>query len=421
MIALSDRLRARHIYVIGKTQTGKSTLLLKMLRQDIQSGKGVCFIDPHGDAAEAVLTLVPKERVPDTLYFEPTEFPLGLQSFATESETEAELLCDDLITVFRRLSQSWGERMDALFRFAFYTLIRTPGSTLLNLYDLFTDEAFRTKAVSGLRDPILMRFWNEYPSEEYPKGSAMPILVRMAKFVTSPTLSRIFGTSEAIDLADLMDRKQILIVNLGLVGADIRSILGTIIVSTIQIAALRRAKLPPRKRVPFFLYADEFQHFATDSFETILSESGKFGLRLTLAHQFISQLSARMRNAVLGNAGTLIAFQLGIEDGEIIDKYTGYEPPKERHWVGASGERTMRIPGHGWSTLTLPRYSAIARAGTKTVLFKTRPLPGRRMHHAAEIKARMREMAPPPRPEMLAVPAPAFADVAVRPSRPPKN
>ncbi len=417
MIVLPDSLRRRHVYVIGKTQTGKSTLLLNLLRQDLSKGKGVCFIDPHGDAAELALRLIPRERVEEAIYFEPTQYPIALQSLATKSDSETELLCDDLITIFRRLSQSWGERMDALFRYGFHTLVRTPGSTLLDLYHLFTNDLYRADVLGRLTEPILVRFWTEeYP--RLPKDSATPILLRLSKFVMSTTLRRIFDNRDAVDLAELMDRRRILIVNLARVGPDVRSILGTMLVSMIQIAVMRRAHRPRRERVPFYLYVDEFQHFASDSFETILSESGKFGLRLTLAHQFISQIDTHTRNAILGNVGTLVAFQLGIEDGEVIDRLTGYRRGRDQHWVGASGSRTLHIADEGYSTLALPKYQAVVKAGRRVVLLRTRPLRAPRDDCSALVRARMERLVPDV-PAARVVRDPAPADFEVSPSPPP--
>lgn len=419
MIVLSESLRSRHAYIIGKTQTGKSTLILNALRQDFRSGKGVCFIDPHGDAAELALRLVPEARVEETLYLEPTEYPIGLRSLVANDGMEAELLCDDLVTIFRRLSQSWGERMDALFRYAFHTLARTPGSTLLDLYTLFTDERYRSDVVARLKEPVLVRFWTEeYP--KLPRDSPTPILLRLSKFVMSPTLARIFDNACAVDLADVMDRRGILIVNLARVGSDVRSILGTMLVSMIQIAIMRRARQPRGARIPFYLYVDEFQHFASESFEAILSESGKFGLRLTLAHQFISQIDARMRNAILGNVGTLIAFQLGVEDGEIIDRYTGYRAPREKRAAGTPGSWVIARPGHGHSTLALPKHQAVVKAGTEVALLRTRPLRVPVRHFAGEIRERMRALAPrersPGRPDRTLT-----ADFTVAASPPPED
>ncbi len=398
---LPDDVRDRHVYVLGTTRSGKSTLLVNLIRQDIAQGKGVGFIDPHGDAAESVLRFIPEARVADTVYFEPTTYPIGLQTLSAEDETEVELLADDLLVTFRRLSQSWGERMDSIFRYAFHTLLNVPGTTFLDLYSLLTDEGFRRRIVAQLTDPILVNYWtNEY--HHLPKDAAAPITTRMTKFVLSKTLSRIFGTTDTLNLNDLMDRRGILVVNLGRLGEDAAAILGSILVSQLQIAALRRARFPPERRVPFYLYVDEFQNFSGLSFHRILSEAGKFGLCLTLAHQGLYQLDEKTKQAILANAGAVILFALGAEDADFFEHHLRYRPPRERHWVGASGERTMRIAAEGCSPRNLRPFEIVVTTHARARAARTFPLPTPHQDLSGEIKARMKARLPRPaaRPEV---------------------
>jgi hypothetical protein len=328
MITLTDKARAKHVYIIGKTGTGKTTLLLNLIRQDIVAGKGVVFIDPHGDAAKDLLEHVPANRVNDTIYFEPTTIPIGLECFGAKDEQERQRIADDLYIVFRRMSDSWGERMDAIFRFAFATLLRIPDATLLDLYSLLSDDAYRGRLLSTLSDPLLRNYWyHQFP--KYPPNAPEPILSRMSKFVLSPILRTVIGSKKGISISRIIDSKSVFIVNLGRLGEDTQAILGSVLVSQVQIAAMRRANIPKQDRVPCYLYVDEFQNFSTPAFIKILAEARKFALHLTISHQFLSQVDNKMRDAVFGTVGTIIALRVQHDDASKIARELGLSEPQQ--------------------------------------------------------------------------------------------
>ena len=313
-VVIPHQVKDRHVYVVGKSGTGKSTLLYNCICQDIDSGSGVAVIDPHGDLVQDVLRYIPQHRIEDTIYFNAAdkEHPIGLNILNAQTEDEIGLLADDLLVTFKRLSESWGERMDAILRFSFHTLLRTEGASLLDLKNLLQKPAYRAQTVSALHSQQLLDFWRyEYPN--YPKDAAQPILNRMSKFALSPILSGILGQPDAaLNFFDVIQNKKILLVNLskGQIGEDTAQLLGSRSLSpSSSLRLCARAAMPKETRDPYSLYVDEFQNFTTSAFEKILSEARKYKLCLTLAHQYISQLDEKTKNAILANVGTIIMFQ----------------------------------------------------------------------------------------------------------------
>ena len=330
-VVLPDVVRDRHLYVVGKTRTGKSTLLFNLACQDIERGRGVAVIDPHGDLVEDILRYIPKERAEETIYFDAADkkHPIPLNILNARSDEEMELLANDLLVTFRRLSENWGERMESILRYTFHTLLRTPGVTFLDVQRILQDQDFRERVLSAITAAPIVDYWrHQFPN--LPKDATQPILSRMGKFVLSATLCAILGQARsALNFYDAIQSEKVLLVNLsqGKIGDDNAKLLGSLIVSQIQLAVMRRAALPKEKRIPYHLYVDEFQNFTTSAFEKILSEAGKYKLCLTLAHQYISQLDDRLKDAILGNVGTIVMFSLGPKDAHCLrDELGAFEP-----------------------------------------------------------------------------------------------
>lgn len=329
IFGIKDKDRLGHIYCIGKTGTGKSTLLLNMAISDIERGNGICIIDPHGDIATAILDYVPEERVNDVIYFNAsnTEYPIAFNPIHNIHPSNYNLVASNLITTFKKIwADSWGPRLEHILRFSLLSLLHYPKATLLDIQPLLTDIYFRNGVLNYVIDPGILNFWkNEF--EKYTpalKSEAIaPILNKTGLLIASLPLRNIVGQHESsFQMQDVVDNRKILICNLskGIIGEEASSLLGAIILTAIQSAALHRASYDSEKRVPFYTYVDEMHSFATLSFMDILAEARKFGLSLFLAHQYIEQLDERIRSAIFGNVGTLISFRVGAKDAEYLAK-----------------------------------------------------------------------------------------------------
>lgn len=321
--------RFRHIAITGKTGMGKSTLLQNLIVSDMRNGHGICVIDPHGDLAETIASLVPRRRTGDVVLFDAgdREFPLGFNPLMTGSPDQRSHVASGVLTAFRKLHRdSWGPRMEHILRNAILLLLETPGTSLVSLMRLFTDGDFRCHLTDRCRDPAVRAFWiGEFGvwNERYRTEAIAPIQNKVGQFVTQPLLRNIIGQpTSTVNLRHIMDEGKILIVNLskGRTGEDVSSLLGSLLVSSLQIAALSRAEQPECERRPFFVYVDEFQNFATESFATILSEARKYRLGLTIANQYLDQLDDGTREAVFGNVGSLITFQVGAGDAGVLSE-----------------------------------------------------------------------------------------------------
>lgn len=372
-VALPDSVRTRHLYIVGKSGSGKSTLITNIAVQDIKRGEGVCVIDPHGDLVSDLLDHIPERRVKDTIYFNVSDrqHPIGLDMMSAKSEAEIEILTDDLITTFRRLTETWGERMETILRYAFNTLLRTPGATFLDLQKLLTNEGWRATIVRKLNFEPLTDFWySQFPN--MPKDATQPILSRMTKIVLSPTLNAIFGRSRnTLNFDDVIRNRKILLINLGgdsrdrnneqlSVSDEMKKLIGSVVVSQLQLAAMRQASIPEAQRVPCRLFVDEFQNFVSGAFPKILSEARKYKLSLTVAHQYISQLDDATRNAVFGNVGTMIVMPLSQKDAGYLGAELGAYTPEDV------------------ANLSPERHEALCRPTTMaadTFLFTTLPPP----------------------------------------------
>jgi|Deesub1362A_J573_1020465.scaffolds.fasta_scaffold01043_12 DNA helicase HerA-like ATPase len=321
--------RRLHMYIVGRTGMGKTTLLLNMILNDVYGGEGLCFLDPHGDAVDRLLDYIPSFRVRDTIYFDPAEHPIPLNILGGVEGKRKHLLVSNLISIFRKLyGEHWQHRQEHILRNCLFTLLESDEpKTLLDLYRLLSDRDYRRKAIREVKDPIVKSFWqNEFPKYLYQfKGEALaPLQNKLGTFLTVPLVRQILCRTESrLDFREIMDRGKILLVNLakGKLGEDICSFLGSLIVTQFQLTSLSRIDIPEEERRDFYLYLDEFQNFVVpETFEGILSEARKYRLCLILSHQYIGQLSERLRRAIFGNVGTIIAFPVGPENGEFLEK-----------------------------------------------------------------------------------------------------
>ena len=325
--------RRRHMYFIGKTGTGKSTALENMIYQDIQMGHGVAVVDPHGDLAERALDFVPANRINDVIYFNPadTENPFAFNVLERVDASQRHLVASGLVGVFKKIwADSWGPRLEYVLRNTILALLEYPGSTLLGIMRILVNKDFRKKVVDRLTDPVVKSFWtDEYP--RYPdrlRAEAIaPIQNKVGQFLSTSLIRDIVGQVKSkINLREIMDSKKILIMNLskGRIGEDASALLGAMMITKIQMAAMSRINIPEEERQDFYLYVDEFQNFATDSFADILSEARKYHLNLILAHQYIDQLtvkdSSQVRDAIFGNVGTMVVFRVGAKDADFLAK-----------------------------------------------------------------------------------------------------
>lgn len=326
---IKEKNRRGHMYIVGKTGTGKSSLLGNMAISDIRNGSGVALVDPHGDLSDTLLTFVPKERIKDVIYFNPgdLEYPIALNPLEKIHPDFHHLVVSGLISVFKKIwFEFWGPRLEHILRHALFTLLEYPGSTLLDIPRLLTEKEFRMKIVHSITHPHVRAFWlNEF--EKYTpwlKSEAVaPILNKMGLFLTSLPLRNIIGQQRnTFRISRVMEEGKILIVNLakGKIGDDSSSLLGAMLITEIYLAALWRARVPESERRPFYLYVDEFHSFLTLTFADILSEARKYGLNLVLAHQYIHQLHENVRDAIFGNVGTMISFRVGIDDAIYLAK-----------------------------------------------------------------------------------------------------
>ncbi len=329
IFGIYDKDRLGHIYAIGKTGVGKSTLLLNMAVSDIERNNGFCIIDPHGDIAENILNYIPKDRIEDVIYFNPAdiEYPIAFNPLKNVHPDFHHLVASGLISTFRKIwADNWGPRLEHILRFALLTLLQYKEGTLLDIQPLLTDIEFRNKVLSSITDQSLLVFWyNEYDkfSSSLRAEAISPILNKIGIFSSSSLLRNIVGQkTRSFHIQKVMDEGKILIINLakGKLGEDVSALLGSLMVTQIQLAALYRARQPEHTRRPFYLYIDECHSFITGSISDILSESRKYGLGLFLTHQFIDQLSDEIRSSIFGNVGTMIAFRVGSNDAAILSK-----------------------------------------------------------------------------------------------------
>jgi hypothetical protein len=329
---IKDEDRLRHVYSIGKTGMGKSTMLENMAIQDIQNGNGMAFLDPHGKTADLLLDYIPEHRIKDVIYFAPfdTEFPISFNVMEDVGPDKRHLVVSGLMSAFEKIwVDAWSARMAYILQNTLAALLEYPGATMLGINRMLSDKTYRQKVVDNVTDPTVKSFWvDEFAkyTDRYAQEATPAIQNKVGQFTSNPLIRNIIGQpNSTFDIRKIMDEKKILIVNLskGLVGENNANLLGSMIVTKIYLAAMSRADCNPAelKKLPnFYLYVDEFQSFANKSFADILSEARKYKLGLNITHQYIEQMEDEVRAAVFGNVGTMVAFRVGSFDAEVLEK-----------------------------------------------------------------------------------------------------
>ncbi len=331
--------RRRHFYVIGKTGTGKSTLLANMAINDLKQNEGLCVIDPHGDLVETLLDYIPSRRINDVIYFDPSdpERTVQINLFEGENVVHRELIASGIISIFQKLyGYSWGPRLEYILRNALLTLLKSDNAKLSDILELLTNRKFRDKYVEKLDDPILKSFWvDEFNKmqERQRTESIASILNKVGQFVSSPLVRNVVNAQKSsFSVEEIMDEGKILLVNLsqGKLGEDNAALLGAMMITKIQLAAMARVHQEEETRRDFYLYVDEFQNFATEAFIKILSEARKYRLNLTLANQYIAQIPEEVQKAIFGNCGSIASFVMGAEDAALFTReYGEHYTPEE--------------------------------------------------------------------------------------------
>lgn len=325
--------RLQHMYIIGQTGTGKTTLLKNLAVQDIKSGQGLAVIDPHGEFVDELLNFIPPERASDVVYFNPVDaqYPIGFNILEVKDPEQKHLVASGLMAIFTKIwAGVWSARMEYILNNCVLALLNTPDTTLMDIPRLLVDKEYRRKIIANIKDPVVKAFWTtEYETWEprFRNEAIVPIQNKVGQFLATPMIRNIVGQPKSsLNIEEIIEERKILLVNVskGLIGEDNSALLGAMLITKIQLTAMERVKIREmEKRHPFFLHIDEFQNFATDAFATILSEARKYGLALIISHQYIGQLvtdtSTRVKDSIFGNVGTLISFRVGATDAEFLE------------------------------------------------------------------------------------------------------
>ncbi len=317
--------RLLHTYIIGKTGTGKSTLMKIMIVQDMQAGRGLCLIDPHSDLVSAVYSAIPKERLQDVIYLNIPDLALKFRynPFKRVSYEKRSLVASSILEVFKKLwHDAWGVKLEHILRYAILTLLDQPSATISDVPRLLLDRSYRSEAIKQVQNPSVKDFWTKEFSN-YNRYDLLPVLNKIGGMLAHPVIKRVMiENTEEISLRKAMDEQKIVLVNLskGHVGEDVAHILGALLISSISSAAFSRVDTEEAERVPFMVYMDEFHNFTTLSLVNMFSELRKFKVGMTLAHQYMHQLDEDICQAILGNAGTIISFRIGTEDAMFMSK-----------------------------------------------------------------------------------------------------
>ncbi|MBI5370270.1 type IV secretion system DNA-binding domain-containing protein [Candidatus Uhrbacteria bacterium] len=321
--------RRRHVYVIGKTGMGKTTLLENFILSDIYAGHGCCYVDPHGDTAEKLIDYIPSWRINDVVYFNPSDvdFPIGFNILEAVSERHKHLVASGMMGVFKKIWENmWSSRMEYILNNTILALLDNPGQTLLGINRMLAEVDFRNRIVGNVTDPVVKQFWlKEFAAynDKYAQEAVAPIQNKIGQFLSASVIRNMVAqVKSTIHIRNIMDEGKIFIVNLskGRIGEDNSRLLGGLLITKLQLSAMERVDIPEIERKDFYLYVDEFQNFAVESFAGILSEARKYRLCLTMAHQYIAQLTDEVREAVFGNVGTIITYRVGSPDALYMEK-----------------------------------------------------------------------------------------------------
>lgn len=365
LFTLNASARRRHLHVVGQTGSGKSTLFANLIAQDLEAGRGVGLLDPHGSLAQGALGSVPSRRAHEVVYLDPSDMerPIGFNVLDSVPLDQHAVAADGVVSAFHHVwPDSWGPRLEYLLTHAVRALLANPGSTLLGVPRLFTDDSYRTRILANVRDPVLLAFWrNEWDSYDarFRSEATAPILNKLGKVLADNRLRNIVAQPKStIDLRRVMDEGRIFIVNLakGPIGEGTSHLLGALLSTALATAALSRADTPEHQRRPFYLYADEFQNYASNGFAVILSEARKYALSLTLGHQYLGQLPDNLRQAVLGNAASFVAFRVGAEDAPLLAAHLSLKPEVEMSGMGYRSTEAVE------QLVRLPDFHVIARS-----------------------------------------------------------
>ncbi len=373
--------RRRHVYVIGKTGMGKTALLENFILSDIYAGHGCCYVDPHGDTAEKLIDFIPSWRLNDVVYFNPADLdnPVGFNILEAVSERHKHLVTSGMMGVFQKIWENmWSSRMEYILNNTILALLDNPGQTLLGINRLLSDADFRKRIVGNVKDPVVKQFWLvEFASynDKYAQEAVAPIQNKIGQFLSASVIRNIVAqVKSTINIREIMDSEKILIINLskGRIGEDNMRLLGGLLITKMQLAAMERVDTPEVERKDFYLYVDEFQNFAVESFASILSEARKYRLCLTMAHQYITQLSEEVRDAVFGNVGTIITFRVGSPDGMFME--TEFMPrflpediinlPKYNVYIKLLIDGVTSQP---FSAITLPPIAQVTHSQEKVI------------------------------------------------------
>lgn len=329
--------RRQHMYIIGKTGVGKTTLIENLVLQDIMNGNGVCIVDPHGELVEGIIDRVPKNRIDDVIYFNPDDmdYPVGFNVLEVPDPKYKHLVASDLMGIFTKIwANVWSPRMEYILNNCILALCDTPGTTLMGIQRILVDKDYRQLIIANIKDPVVKSFWiHEYETwrDQFRNEAIVPIQNKVGQFLSTSLIRNIVAqTKSTINIQDIMNNEKILLVNVskGRIGEDNSALLGAMFITKLQLAAMERVRQQSEKRKDFYLYVDEFQNFATESFANILSEARKYKLNLIMAHQYIGQLLtptasytyAKVKDAIFGNVGTMIVFRVGAPDAEFLEK-----------------------------------------------------------------------------------------------------
>ncbi len=399
---IKDDDRTRHMYIIGKTGMGKSTLIENMIIQDIHNGNGVCFIDPHGSSAEDMLKFIPEHRIKDVVYFAPHDvnYPLALNVLEQVDENQRHLVANGLMAAFKKIfgEEKFSDRIQYILNNIILALLENEGQTLLGVNRMLSDPAYRKFIVSNVKDPSVRAFWNEEfvkAGEKYAQEAAPGIQNKIGQFISNPLIRNIIGQKKtSFDIRDIMDNKKILICNfsIGRMGEGNVNLLGNLMITKIYIAAMSRANLGAdemKKAAPFYFYVDEFQNFVNESFAHMLSQARKYNLALTVAHQYIEQMTDEVKAAVFGNVGTMILFRVGAEDAERFEKEFAPQFTMDDIVNLAARQIYLRLSIDGvgskpFSAKTLPRIARSDMDYTQAIINNSRLINGKTKSGAEE-------------------------------------